>query len=120
ELNDIKQSRAWTLFTWLRRLRRWLRPIARKSRDLAKSGALAAPFETGPGTGSEFSLPPSARISILIPFKDQLGLLRNCLHSLRRSTYRRLEILLLDNGSTTPSMRRYLEHMHGRRGFRVI
>src|SRR5207247_2237957 len=61
-----------------------------------------------------------AKVSILIPFKDHPGLLRNCLRSLRRGSYRRLEILLLDNGSATPQMRRYLGHMKRRRGFRVI
>ncbi|MCS7003176.1 MAG: glycosyltransferase family 2 protein [Dehalococcoidia bacterium] len=67
-----------------------------------------------------FEVPPTAKVSILIPFKDQLALLRNCLRSLRRGSYRRLEIVLLDNGSTAPEMARYLRRVQQRRGFRVV
>jgi GT2 family glycosyltransferase len=116
ELNDIKSSRAWIIFRWLRSLRRFF--------------LLSPPWGEGPGVRGDpcarTTLPmgegPDAtgKVSILIPFKDRLGLLRNCLRSLRRGTYRRLEILLLDNDSTSPSMLRYLECMRGRRGFQVI
>jgi GT2 family glycosyltransferase len=116
ELDDIQGSRAWTVFRWLRGLRRLWRP----ARPWPKNMANAPSMEAAASMTVPTLVAPTAKVSILIPFKDQLGLLRNCLHSLRRGTYRRLEILLLDNGSTTPAMRRYLNRMHQRRGYRVI
>ncbi|MCI0684197.1 MAG: glycosyltransferase family 2 protein [Gemmataceae bacterium] len=117
ELDDIKESRAWIIFQWLRSLRRWLgsSALGAPASPPGSRGAarLAAPTEVGVST-------PLPKVSILIPFKDQLGLLRNCLRSLRRGAYRRLEIVLLDNGSTAPDMLRYLECMKRRRGFRVV
>src|SRR5262249_25789777 len=55
-----------------------------------------------------------APVSIIVPFKDQLALLRGCLRSLRRSTYRNFEVVLVDNGSEEPATRRYLERPRGR------
>jgi GT2 family glycosyltransferase len=113
ELDDIKGSRAFFVFRWLRNLRRLLFRCPRPG------NANELRIEPLPNvSGSVF--PPTGKVSILIPFKDHLELLRNCLHSLRRSTYRRLEILLLDNGSTEPDMARYLRRMRRRRGFRVV
>jgi GT2 family glycosyltransferase len=116
ELDDIKGSRAWMFFRWLRSLRRFFRPVV-----------AAAPWSQARLENATWFAPPAGvlpatlpKISILIPFKDQLGLLRNCLRSLRRGTYRRLEIVLLDNGSTTPEMLCYLKRMRRRRGFRVV
>src|SRR6266540_2050197 len=83
-----------------------------------------SPWGEGPGVrgGATFQTNinaqltlPVAKVSILIPFKDHLELLRNCLHSMRRSTYRRLEFILLDNGSTAMDMRRYLQRMNSSR-----
>src|SRR5207249_6903 len=121
---------AWFIFRWLRAMRRYFRCSARGV--MGKQVILPFPLwgeglgvrgESAPETMS-LSLPstilPFVKVSILIPFKDQLGLLRNCLHSLRRGTYRRLEIILLDNGSTSPALTRYLRRMRGRRGFQVV
>lgn len=117
ELDDIKGSRAWIIFRWLRYLRRllsWSTAVHRANQAGCDSDVrLTALTERG------LSL-PLPKVSILIPFKDQLGLLRNCLRSLRRGAYRRLEIVLIDNGSTAPDMLRYLSRMKQRRGFRVV
>jgi GT2 family glycosyltransferase len=116
ELNDIKSSRAWIIFRWLRSLRRLFLPVFRLRRgpeETSVAQSVAVP-------SWQIARTVSSKVSILIPFKDRLGLLRNCLRSLRRGTYRRLEIILLDNGSMSPSMLRYLEHMSGRRGFEVV
>ena len=43
---------------------------------------------------------PRGRASIIIPFKDRSELLRNCLRSLSSTTYRHVEVILVDNGST--------------------
>ncbi len=117
ELNDIKGSRAWILFHWLRNLRRIFSRAPRS--DATRT------FQSSPAQQLDVPLipqgiAPTAKVSILIPFKDHLELLRNCLRSLRRGTYRRLEIVLLDNGSVEPRMRRYLRHMRQRRGFSVV
>jgi GT2 family glycosyltransferase len=58
--------------------------------------------------------PPGGKVSILIPFKDRLELLRTCLRSLRRTGYTDVEIILVDNGSRDPRMRRYLRHLTDR------
>jgi GT2 family glycosyltransferase len=117
ELDDIKGSRAWIIFRWLRSVRRLLGSIASaggaSQAGPERAARLAAPTE---GNLSR----PLPKVSILIPFRDQLGLLRNCLRSLRRGAYRRLEIVLLDNGSTAPDMVRYLDRMKRRRGFHVV
>jgi GT2 family glycosyltransferase len=114
ELDDIKGSRAWVIFRLLRAVRRCLLPTFRRRPVAAARNEIALTAEREP------RLAVSHKVSILIPFKDHLSLLRNCLRSLRRGTYRRLEIVLLDNGSTSPEMQRYLRHMAGRRGFQVV
>jgi GT2 family glycosyltransferase len=66
-------------------------------------------------------LPPaSGTVSIIIPFRDRVGLLRNCLRGLRRTSYRRCEVILVDNGSTCSRTRRYLSRLQGRKRLRVI
>jgi GT2 family glycosyltransferase len=59
-------------------------------------------------------------VSVVIPFKDQVDLLRNCLASLRRGSYQPTEIILLDNGSTCKRTLRYLGRIHALPGFKVI
>lgn len=124
ELNDIKGSRAWHVFRWLRSLRRMFQGADGGGKPQGERGPMTKPL-------SELDAPltnpaddalrlPAAKVSIIIPFKDNLGLLRNCLRSMRRGTYRRIEFILLDNGSTSADMRRYLMRMHNRRGFRVV
>ena len=116
ELDDIKGSRAWRIFRWLRNLRRFFKPVVAPDPLVRSEAVEAARLAASTGVLSA----PLPKVSILIPFKDQLGLLRNCLRSLRRGTYRRLEMVLLDNGSTAPEMLRYLKRMERRRGFRVV
>jgi GT2 family glycosyltransferase/SAM-dependent methyltransferase len=58
---------------------------------------------------AKFDLPSSLLISIIIPTRDGLELLRSCVESiLSRSTWKNYEILILDNGSTDPAMLDYL------------
>jgi GT2 family glycosyltransferase len=114
ELDAIKKSRAYRLLCWWRGIARLWRKASRPAPD---SGPLSAfPMENlehcqGPGVGS---------VSILIPFKDRVELLRNCLRSLRRGSYPSVEILLLDNGSTCPRTLRYLERGRNLSAFQVI
>jgi GT2 family glycosyltransferase len=64
--------------------------------------------------------PAAGSVSIIIPFKDRLELLRGCLRSLRGGTYRDFEIILVDNGSQERRTLRYLERLHDRRRARVL
>jgi GT2 family glycosyltransferase len=51
---------------------------------------------------------PSPLVSILVPTRDRLALLRGCLDSLARSTYANREILVVDNRSSEPDTLQYL------------
>jgi GT2 family glycosyltransferase/glycosyltransferase involved in cell wall biosynthesis len=54
------------------------------------------------------------KVSILIPTKDRLDLLRPCLESIRRkTTYRNYEIVVIDNDSSDGETRAYLEEIRG-------
>ena len=62
---------------------------------------VAEPFDPRPAPGWR-----DARVSVVVPFRDQPGLLRNCLNSLARVTTLRPEVVLVDNGSTDPRTHR--------------
>jgi GT2 family glycosyltransferase len=113
ELNDIKQSRAYRLLSWWRRLGSVWRKTAKPQWDQQSD---TAPVEYL----DDVRTPPVGSVTIVIPFRDRLDLLRNCLRSLRRSTYRHFDILLLDNGSTCARTLRYLERGQARSRFEVI
>jgi GT2 family glycosyltransferase len=57
------------------------------------------------------ALPPvPPLVSIVIPTRDAVGLLRSCIHSVERLTqYPRYEILVVDNGSRDEAALRYLD-----------
>lgn len=47
-------------------------------------------------------------VTIIIPNKDNVELLRACVESLKRTTYRNFDILIVDNESTDPAALRYM------------
>ena len=49
------------------------------------------------------------KVSILIPTRNALEVLRRCLDSLRQTTYRNYEVLIIDNESDDPETLRYFE-----------
>lgn len=115
ELDEIKKSRSYRLLCWWRRLARLWRnepTSAASDRDLIN----AFPVEYLDERRSH----GSGTVSIVIPFRDQVELLRNCLRSLRRCSYRPMEVLLLDNGSTSPRTLRYLDRLQLRPEYRVF
>jgi GT2 family glycosyltransferase len=63
---------------------------------------------------------PAARVSVVIPFRDQPELLRNCLRSLRLSTFRNVEVVLVDNSSERPATGRLLARISAKRDIRLI
>jgi GT2 family glycosyltransferase len=95
----------------------------------AELAALAAPPEqAAPVDGADarrvlYRLPPAAReqgVTLVIPTRDRLDLLRRCIDSIERHTdWARLEIMVVDNGSTQAATRRYLAALR-RRGVSVL
>ncbi len=115
ELAQARASRLGLLVAWLRRLKRWLRP----PRYTGLPGSLPGELATVPcQLLDEHPGSISGRVSIIIPFKDQAELLRGCLLSLRRSTYRDMEVVLVDNGSECSDTLRFLKR--ARRHWTVV
>ena len=110
ELAALRGSRLARLVAWLRRLKQRLRPPAAPAYL-----PWSVPCPEWPAAA-----PPAGRVSIIIPFKDRVELLRDCLRSLRASSYRDYEIILVDNGSTEPRTQRFLWRLTGRPGVQVI
>jgi glycosyltransferase involved in cell wall biosynthesis len=53
-----------------------------------------------------------AKVSIIIPTRDKVDLLRACLTSiLEQTTYRNYEIILVDTGSVEPATHHYYDHL---------
>ena len=51
---------------------------------------------------------PAALVSIIIPTRDKVDLLKSCIDSIfLRSTYKRFEIIIVDNGSVLPETKAY-------------
>jgi GT2 family glycosyltransferase len=63
--------------------------------------------------------PAGGRVSVVIPLRDRVDLLRACLRSLRR-TGDDIEYVLIDNGSREPATLRVLDRLRQRRGVKVL
>jgi GT2 family glycosyltransferase len=111
ELTRIRSWWFWPVVEWLRRVKRRLRPLP--------APVLEPPWGAGQNL-TEITGSPSGNVSIVIPFKDGLPLLRNCLTSLQASTYRRFEIVLVNNGSSEPRTQRFLWRIATRPAVRVV
>ena len=59
-------------------------------------------------------------VSILIPTRDRVDLLRQCVDSLLRTTYPAFEIVILDNDSTDPATLEWLEAFDNGHDHRVV
>ncbi|MBT2187504.1 glycosyltransferase family 2 protein [Sphingobium nicotianae] len=61
------------------------------------------------------------RVSIVIPTRDQVSLLRACIESVRRNTdYGNYEVLIVDNGSIEKKTKLYLEEVSRHPNFRIL
>jgi GT2 family glycosyltransferase len=111
--------RAWLgpLLAWLRRLARMLRPVRYEGLPGSVPGELAGVSFQQVHEAEEA---PRGRVSIVIPFRDQLDLLRGCLRSLRKTCYQDREIILVNNGSAEARTLRYLDRQRGKVGVRVL
>lgn len=88
----------------------------------ARIGLAARAESDGQGYRVRYALPaPPPLVSIVIPTRNQLGLLRQCVESIReRTTYPRWELLVVDNGSDDPATLAWLEGLRARPGCRVL
>lgn len=111
ELADIHGSKAWRFLAWLRSVRRRLSRA--KSRPAPGHASLGEPLRVQRHR-------PEGRVSIVIPFRDHAQLLTACLRSLWRSSYRRFEVILVDNGSQEPATLRLMARLAERRRVSVL
>lgn len=109
ELDNVYASRAWRVVSWMRRIKAWLR----------RSPSRAAEHYPTQDLDGMWTV-PSGKVSIVIPFRDRGALLQNLVNSLRHSTYRPFEVILIDNGTTCPRTRRYVGRLAQKRGVRVL
>lgn len=59
---------------------------------------------------ARFDLPRDCRVSIIIPTRDRVDLLKGCIDSIRgRSSWQEFEIIIVDNGSIEAESIRYFE-----------
>lgn len=85
---------------------------------------VAAQADAGPfGTiRVRWPLPsPLPLVSVIVPTRDQLKLLRACIEGvLHRTDYGHVEIIIVDNGSTDPATLAYLRKLDGQQDVRVL
>jgi|GEM_PF-253204 len=106
-----------------------LRPGEKNYTEAASSAALEE--RLGPGWKVSPAGPPTAYrcqpplddyplVSILIPTRDRVDLLRQCVESLARTTYPAFEILILDNDSSDPETLNWLHEFDNGHDHRVV
>jgi len=86
---------------------------------------LAATVEAAPDTPFyrlRLAVPdPAPLVSLIIPTRDKVELLRGCVGSiLEKTTYAPYEIIVVDNGSTEPATRAYLTEIVRLKNVRVL
>ena len=117
ELEQARSGWLGSLVAWLRHVKRRFRPVRYAGRPGSRPGELRG---AGGQLVEEQQGAISGRVSIIIPFKDQLELLRGCLRSLGGGTYRDIEVVLVNNGSERDDTLRYLERARARKRRRVV
>ena len=60
------------------------------------------------------------KVSILIPNKDYIGTLKVCLKSLKKTTYKNYEIIIIENNSTEKETFEYYEKIDGKDNIKVV
>lgn len=64
---------------------------------------------------------PSPLVSLIIPTRDGLALIRRCVTSiLERTAYKRYEILVVDNGSNEPNTLAYFDRLSSQPNIRIL
>lgn len=67
-----------------------------------------------------YILSDKPKISVIIPFKDQVGLLNNLLHTFKLTSYSNYEIVLVDNNSEEEATHNYLEKLSSNKNIRIL
>jgi glycosyltransferase involved in cell wall biosynthesis len=69
-----------------------------------------------------YELPdPAPTVSIVIPMRDRVGLLEQCVASIRGQTdYPSIELVIVDNGSTEPATLKFLSDLEQGKGTRIL
>jgi GT2 family glycosyltransferase len=86
---------------------------------------LPAVAEAAPGAPFyrlRYAVPePAPLVSLIIPTRDHVDLLRGCIESIRaRTDYPAYEIIVVDNGSVEPASHAYLDALRSEPGTRVL
>jgi len=92
---------------------------------LARSGVAATverPFGELPVFRVRYAIPgPAPKVSIIIPTRDGVALLRQCVESIaERTVYPNYEIIVVDNGSTDGATLAYFQEISSRPNVRII
>ena len=66
------------------------------------------PAPVVPASPAEPLAAPVPLVSVIIPSRNQLGLLRTCIDGLKRVAYARVEVIVIDNDSDDPATLEYL------------
>jgi len=68
-----------------------------------------------------WTLAREPQVSIIIPYREHVGMTRACVDAIRRSTdYRAYEIVLMDNGSESDEAVAFAAEMDGRESTRIV
>ncbi|MFM0285989.1 glycosyltransferase family 2 protein [Paraburkholderia megapolitana] len=80
------------------------------------------PFEDLDILRIRYAVPqPTPKVSLIIPTRDGVDLLRQCIDSVtRRTLYPNYEIIVVDNGSVDDNTLKYLDEIREKRGVRVL
>ncbi len=91
---------------------------------LSRSG-IAATVESIPGWPGfnriAYAVEPKPRVSVIIPSRDKVTLLKRCMTGLQQQTdYPAIELVILDNGSVEPDTLAYLSALAGQANVQVL
>lgn len=114
KLDRLQRWKLLPLLEWLGRQGKRIRAIIRRR------PGLALVEQATPYSPSVIPQPHTGLVSIIIPFKDRPELLKNCLRSLSASTYRRFEVILVDNGSVQPRTQRLIDRYAARPSVQAV
>lgn len=93
-------------------------------KDAMKRRNIPSKIYDGQWTGSyriKYEIIEKPTISILIPTKDQISLLRKCINSiLYNNSYNNYEILIIDNNSIEPETFEYFSVLSSQKNIRII
>ena len=70
-------------------------------------------------SGSQMVKVEVPRVSVIVPTRNRLDLLRTCIDGLDRTDYRSMEVIIVDNGSDDPAALEYLATLDPNR-FQVV